>query len=78
MADEVVTTLPVVQCWNCTYFIYLEPISEQGLCRRHAPPPMNGTGMSSWPVAMNIDWCGEYKSIDDAPVLAARRRPVSS
>jgi hypothetical protein len=68
---------PEPQCWNCKFFIYLgtPPYSNGiGLCRRHAPTTKQ-TGPNAWPLALNIDWCGEYQLL---PVgkLAEARRPI--
>lgn len=62
------------QCWNCLHFIYQNQTSGVGLCRRHAPTSTGQTGL--WPLALNTDWCGEYKAMVMAdPQAVEKRRP---
>lgn len=75
MTDDMSALHAEPACWNCRHFIFHPPYgSTFGLCRRHPPTSTGQTGAIIWPLALTVDWCGEYKEMTD-PVIVAQRRP---
>lgn len=49
-----------MRCETCIYWAKLPNPPNRGICRANPPTPVNSLG-SSWPVVMNLDWCGQHK-----------------